>query len=558
MKKTKIGEINLKGLKALVMMQLKDKLDLSFLRDKKGFIFKIVFALIKFALITGAIYLGFYLLSYLRLTSLYAGINTNFFALVFSIMFILSLIACTFGLTDWLYLARDNQVLLTMPASRTTVFLSKWFVYYIYEFLRNLTYIIPILVAYGLINNIAIWFYFWLLPANFIITLLSLSISALLSIPMLFLKLFAERFKVLKYTFIVVVVTLIFVGLVKLINAIPADLDIVANWGTIFWQIQDMLNNFTLKFAPLYYLAVAFVGKRVGLVNKFFVSEQLLALLAVFGVIVATFGLTFLIIRPLFFKMTSSPFEFTKLAGVKFKHNNKSSAFGGSFKKELLITLRSANKVNNLVLIALILPISILLLNKIFSAMDTRLSGTLMTMAFNVLMILLISLSSNGMVAKIYSEEGRSSYLNKTAPTSYAKVLIPKLLINLVVINISIIVSCCIFAVNAKFDVLTSLLTCVSLCSIYTGHLFWSASLDIMNPQNEQYATTGAQTNNPNETKSTIMAFIVSAVFTYLFYFLVSERLDTVWIKLIFVALAFVGWNIFMYFSKVKLYYKEK
>lgn len=548
----------MKGLNALVMMQLKDKLDLSFLRNKKDFIFKIVFAIIKFLIITGAIYLGFYLLSYLRLTSLNVGINTNFFSLVFSIMFVVGLVACTFGLTDWLYLARDNQVLLTMPVNRTTVFLSKWIVYYIYEFLRNLTYIVPVLVAFGLVNNMAVWFYFWLLPVNIIVTLLSLSIGALLSIPMLFLKLFAERFKLLKYTFIVAVVTLLLFGLIKIINAIPADLDIVANWGTIFWQIQDVLNNFTLKFAPLYYLAVAFVGKRVGLINKFFVAEQLFALLVVLGVIVATFGLTFLIIRPLFFKMTSSPFEFTKLAAIKFKKNSNSSAFCGSLKKEFLITLRSANKVNNLVLIALILPISILLLNKIFSAMDTRLSGTLMTMAFNVLMILLIALSSNGMIAKIYSEEGRSAYLNKTAPTSYAKVLLPKLLINLIVINISIVVSTCIFATSAKFNILTTVLMCVSLCSIYTGHLFWSASLDVMNPQNEQYATTGAQASNPNETKSTIMAFIVSAVFTYLFYFLVEERMSTVWFKLIFVALLYVGWNIFMYFSKVKLYYEEK
>ncbi len=548
----------MKGLNALVMMQLKDKLDLSFLRNKKDFIFKIVFAIIKFLIITGAIYLGFYLLSYLRLTSLNVGINTNFFALVFSIMFVVGLVACTFGLTDWLYLARDNQVLLTMPVNRTTVFLSKWIVYYIYEFLRNLTYIVPVLVAFGLVNNMAVWFYFWLLPVNIIVTLLSLSIGALLSIPMLFLKLFAERFKLLKYTFIIAVVTLLLFGLIKIINAIPADLDIVANWGTIFWQIQDVLNNFTLKFAPLYYLAVAFVGKRVGLINKFFVAEQLFALLVVLGVIVATFGLTFLIIRPLFFKMTSSPFEFTKLSAIKFKKNSSSSAFCGSLKKEFLITLRSANKVNNLVLIALILPISILLLNKIFSAMDTRLSGTLMTMAFNVLMILLIALSSNGMIAKIYSEEGRSAYLNKTAPTSYAKVLLPKLLINLIVFNISIVVSTCIFATTAKFNILTTVLMCVSLCSIYTGHLFWSASLDVMNPQNEQYATTGAQASNPNETKSTIMAFIVSAVFTYLFYFLVEERMSTVWFKLIFVALLYVGWNIFMYFSKVKLYYGEK
>lgn len=540
------------------MMQLKDKLDLSFLQSKKTFIFKIVFALIKFAIITCAIYFAFYLISYLKLTSLYAGINTNFFSIIFSIMVLVSLISCTFGLTDWLYLAKDNQVLLTMPASRTTVFASKWIVYYVYEFLRNLNYIVPILVAYGLINKMSWLFYLWMLPTNLIITMLTLSIGALFSIPTLLIKMFAERFKVVKYTFIVTLVVLLVWAVIKLINAIPADLDLVANWGTIFWDIQDFMNEFTTKFAPLYYLTVAFVGRRLGLTNKFFLPEQGFAMLGILAIILVTIGLTYLIIRPLFFKMTSSPFEYTKTALTKSKRNIKSSAFTGSFKKELLITFRTAKRLSSIVMIAIIMPIAILLLNKIFSAMDTRLSGTLMTMAFNVLMILLIALSSNGMVAKIYSEEGRSAYLNKTAPTSFAKVLLPKLLINLILINISIVASSIIFTTSAKLPATTTILVVLSLCSIYTGHLFWSASMDIMNPQNEQYATTGEHTNNPNETKSTITAFLLSAIFTFLFYFLIGERIDTVWIKLVFIAIAFALWNAYMYFSKVKLYYQEK
>ena len=82
--------------------------------------------------------------------------------------------------------------------------------------------------------------------------------------------------------------------------------------------------------------------------------------------------------------------------------------------------------------------------------------------------------------------------------------------------------------------------------------------MDIMNPQNEQYATTGEHTNNPNEIKASLTAFFVSAIFTFLFYFLINENLETVWIKLLIVAVVFVIWNAFMYFSKVKLYYKEK
>ena len=540
------------------MMQLKDKLDLSFLQSKKNFIFKIVFALLKFAIITAAIYAAFFFLSYLRLTSLYEGINTNFFAIIFSVMFILSLITCTFGLTKWLYLSKDNQVLLTMPASRTTVFLSKWIVYYIYEFLRNLTYIIPILVAYGIVNHMSVGFYFWLILANVIITLLSLSVGALLSIPALFLNMITQRVKFLKYLFVTSLVVLIVLALIYFINLIPENLDIMSNWGTIFWQIQDVLNKFAVNFAGLYYLAIAFVGKRSGTINKFFFPEQWYSLLAILGIILVVAGLTFLIIRPLFFRMTSSPFEFTKTQGLRARKNRKTNPFWGSFKKDALITVRSGDKFGSLVVIAIIMPLAILLLNKVFNAMDTRLNGTLMTLAFNVLMILLIALSSNGAVSKLYSEEGRSAYLNKTAPTKYYMVLLPKLLLNLICINISIIISTVIFAKNAGFDVGATIMSIISLCAIYTGHLFWSASLDIMNPQNEQYATTGEHTNNPNEIKSTIMAFFIAAIFTLGFFFLVKESQTTVWVKLLCISLVFVAWNIWMYFSKVKLYYKEK
>ena len=50
----------MKGLKTLVMMQLKDKLDMSFAKSVKQTIFRVVFSLLKFAVITAVIYLAFY------------------------------------------------------------------------------------------------------------------------------------------------------------------------------------------------------------------------------------------------------------------------------------------------------------------------------------------------------------------------------------------------------------------------------------------------------------------------------------------------------------------
>ena len=211
-----------------------------------------------------------------------------------------------------------------------------------------------------------------------------------------------------------------------------------------------------------------------------------------------------------------------------------------------------------MVLISIVLPLAIFLLNKIFAAMDTRLAGQYMSNAFNVLFILLVALSSNGAVAKIYSEEGLSGFINKTVPATYAKVLVSKLLIFIMFTSLSIFASTLIFANFAGFTAGQTILVFLSLLFVYLGHTFWSASLDIMNPQTEQYITTGTHTNNPNETKSTIFAFLMSAAFALVFYFLISENVATVWFKIILIATAYFAWNLYMYFSKIKVFYKEK
>ena len=548
----------MKGLKTLVMMQLKDKLDLSFAKSVKQTIFRIVFSLLKFASMTAVIYLAFYFLSTLRLTSLNKGIPTNFFSIIFSVMIVLSILVEIFGLNKNLYLAKDNQVLLTMPTSRQTVFFSKMIVYLCYEFIRNMFYIVPLLVAYGMINNMPIFFYPWIIVANLIITLFTTSIASLLSIPFLFLSLFLKRVKVLEYFVVSCVIGGILTVVILIINAIPANIDILGNWGTIFWDLQDIFAKFVADFYILYRFTMAFVGFRYGLSNVFFGSVQVETLLIVCALTVVTLVATYFLIRPLYFKMASKPFEFTKKPHITEKRNVEHSAFVGSLKKEFIMTSRSSEKFNPLVLTTVFLPLAIFLLNKIFVAMDTRLAGTYMSMSFNILLILLVVLSTNAMVSKLYSEEGLSGFINKTVPATYTKVLLSKLVIYAIFMGVSILASTIIFSIFSKFTALQGISIFLTLLGIYLGHMFWSASLDIMNPQTEQYVTTGTHVNNPNETKTTLIAFLMSAVMTFVFYFLISESSKYVFAKVLGIAVIYFGWNLYMYLSKIKTFFKEK
>ena len=118
-------------LKPLIMMQLKDKLDFSFLSSRKKTITKVVFTILAFVAVTALCFVFFMLSSMLNLFSLVNVIPTSLMVFIFTIMFLLSCIACTFGLMKKLYFSPDNQVLLTFPVKPNMVFVSKLIVFWL-------------------------------------------------------------------------------------------------------------------------------------------------------------------------------------------------------------------------------------------------------------------------------------------------------------------------------------------------------------------------------------------------------------------------------------------
>ena len=391
-----------------------------------------------------------------------------------------------------------------------------------------------------------------------LVTAIPVIIGALISIPLLFIFNFVKQYKWLEYSLTAIFIAGIVVGLVFLINAIPTNIDLIGSWGTTFWQIQDVLNQFATSSNPFYWISVGLIGERYGIANMMFTTNQLLGLLYIFAGIIVVGLITYLLVRPLFFKMASSPFEYKKVKVVKQFKNSKISAFLSTVKKDLFINLRTPEKFYALLLVVIGMPIAILLLNKIYAAMDTRLIGGYMTLAFNILMILLISLSSNINIAHIYSEEGGSAYLNKTNPKPYLQTLFSKLFINIVLVSFSLLASTIIFTTFAGLGVWDTILIFLILECVYISHILWCAELDIMNPQNEQYQTTGSHVSNPNDMKATLTTFLLSALFAFITYFLITDSPTTIWYKILIIAGAFTALRIWLYINKIKVYYKEK
>ena len=99
---------------------------------------------------------------------------------------------------------------------------------------------------------------------------------------------------------------------------------------------------------------------------------------------------------------------------------------------------------------------------------------------------------------------------------------------------------------------------------LHYGHMIISATLDVMNPLNEQYATSGNVASNKNENISTILAFAFSAVYAVATFFLIKESslytndLTQGFIKLFIIGLAVFVCAAGMFYIRVKAYYYER
>ena len=552
----------MKSLYILVMMQLKEQLN--FKRFEVGnvkffqILLSVIGSIVKFVAATG-LCIAFLLVSKTLGLFSFAGrpIPDTVMSLVFSVMLLLSTISCTAGLTKSMYYARDNAVLLTLPCPSLQVYLSKLIIFFIFEIKRNLSFLIPMFIAYYITHSYSPWVYVWMLFCMVWVSLFTVAIGAIFSIPAMWVANVFRQHRWMQITTLVLAIVGATFALFFGISLIPANIDLVAAWSTIYWEIQAFLEGYAKNFSALYDLTRMLLGEVEHLDVFFHIGRTAQRFFILMGATLATLGLGFLIVRPLFYKMASTPFEYLK-KNVKPKKNKTLSKTVSSVYTNFLVTIKNPNTIFANVGILVSVPMLIYLLNKIFLAMKTREMGDHMIIAFNILIMLLIVLNSNCSIASLYSRDGQSSYLIKTLPSSYVLPVVSKLLPNTTFGFLSIAATSVILLLTLPLSIGKIVLIIVSLELIYLAHMFYSAQLDLMNPQNQLYASVGSTVSNPNETKSTLWAFLISFFTAAAIFFLLYEGRGHVFTKLFLVSLGVFAYRTWMFFSMLKLYYKEK
>ena len=548
----------MKNLITLVKMQLKEKMNLKRRKLDGSGIFDLAVAIfaevLKFALVTAFCTAIILALAFLVFGS---DVPMTVMSIVFTAMLILSVFSCTVGLTKAMYFSRDNSVLLTLPCKPIQVYLSKLVIFFFFELKKNFAFIVPLFIGYFIASGYAWYFYPWLLVCYVFISMLTVSIGAILSVPAMWVSSVFRQRAWLRAFVAVACAGAAALALFYGISLIPTHLDLRSDWPNMMWNIRNSLSVYATKFSVLYDLTRLMLGELSGFELTLPFARTLLRFAVLLCATLVTFFLGILLVKPLFYTMASKPFEYLKKQ-VKPKKNKRISSKFSAVYNEFLKVFKDSTRMFANAAITVSIPILVFFLNKVFYAMNTKEFGDYMVIAFNLLIILLVALNANTYAASIYSRDGRSAYLIKVQPTNPKFLLVAKLLPNTLFCVVSFVITFFILLISTNLPLIDALLMMIAVLFIYLAHLLFCAQKDIMNPQTEIYASMGEHENDPNEAVATVTAFLIAFTVAGATLMLLSERGGGVYIKLALVGLALFAYEVWMFFSKIKLYYKEK
>lgn len=529
-------------IKLLTMLQLSDRIKLKKTNSIKDVLARTGLAILSIALVTaictGIIYALCDIMSIPKLDSL----------IVFVIFFlqVLSIISCTSGLLKTLYLGKDNQILLSYPAHHVEVFLSKILVFYIYELIKGVFILLPLLIGFGLIFKLMSVVY--IIVSLFMVLILSLLpvlMGAFLTIPVLFVTRLLNKMVVVKGVLAIGLLVGLFYLVYLLMELIPVPLRIVALYNSFIMKFVGFITSVN-KYALFY--------NNIGNIitgNNLFGN-----LLIIVGVILGLIILVAILAMPLYFNLASKSHEHSNVKKHKGGNVAHKNVFFTFVKKEWLLSIRNLGDFIGNYSFMFATPYVAYVLVSIFSAIDRNLLGHHMTIVFTAFIVLVLASASNTSSAMAITKEGSEFVLLKTVPSDASKMAWAKIFFNLFFSSIMIIVSFVVVAVFCdrieNMNTLWMMLIAVLLINV--GLVFWSFQIDIMNPNLREYASNGDTSSVKNESLSILVGLIVSLVFVIISLIILMDGDNMVWnwFRIIGLSSVFLVMRTYLFVSYLK------
>ncbi len=528
-------------LRILTLLQLSDRLNLKKYKDSAKLATTITISIVGLGLFTG-IYCG---ILYLLCDLIMIPKNQTILTFVLFFIQILSVIACTHGLNKTLYFGKDNMILLSYPANHHEVFLSKLIVYYVYEFIKNFFFMLPLLISIGIMFKIfSVHYIIATILFLIFLPMFPVLIGAVLTLPLLLIKNLLKKIPLIREIGVVGLLVLLFLLIVRIMEVIPVPLRIVALYNQFMTNFTNFIVNIN-KYSLFY-----------NNIGEILFSENLLVnYLILFGILIGLLAIVILLSMPLYFRLASKSQE---QANVK-KHRNVNKAnkniFLTFFRKEWILTKRNIGDFVNNYIFMFATPFVVFIMTSIITAIDRNQLGYSLTTASIGLVILMMASASNTASALAITQEGSEFVLLKTAPADATKMAWAKIFFNLSFSTIMIIISYVVVTIFCKrlTDLPTVWLLCGGTILVNAALIFWSFELDIKNPSLREYASNNDASTIKNVSTSIkiglVLSFIYAVIVVLALYFAYGLIANII---IIAVPLLFLGVRFFFFWNYLK------
>ena len=548
----------------LVKMLLANSLSLDLKHNKKKAIIKLLLSVLGFAVVVALSYVFFFLCSSFQIFSFLGFVPMDVPSIVVTLLLLFSFIASLGRVCEDLYFANDNKVLLTFPTNGNTLFLARLGVCFLNTYLRSLLLEIPFLIGYFAVSGYPIYMYVVVFFIWALIDLTMLLLCSLLSIPVYYVKRFLRTHSLVN-TLVLSSLIALFLGLcIFIIVIIPNKIDVFSNWGTYFAKIQSGLRFYRNNMTPIYWASMMYLGNFTGFSFSYFSKGGIAGLftfLIVFGSCLILFIASLALASPLYLSLASSTGELQ--AKARKKEGKRAMALPplvSQIKKEALLFFKNSAFSSGYLGIFVMLPLLLSLLAKFFGAMDLNSRGQGYVQVVLLLVTLLLALSANGAIARIYSEEGGAFKLARTYPLKERYAVSSKLIIPGTAGVLSLLASTiALLCIRPEMAEGTAFMG-VGAILVYLGHLLYSAGLDFTNPKSN---FGEASFFDSTENRATIMGLITTALLCVFYYLYFQDKIvwlpsieSTAGFKVFLIGIVYLALNVLLYVRKIKYVYK--
>jgi hypothetical protein len=114
-----------------------------------------------------------------------------------------------------------------------------------------------------------------------------------------------------------------------------------------------------------------------------------------------------------------------------------------------------------------------------------------------------------------------------------------------------------IFWIFTSISWLDAIFMFLSIFMYALTHIVVSAEIDFLNPKMALYRTEGKASKNPNEIKSSILAFALSFVFFGIVLFFYLKDPNLLWLKLFLLTGGVLALRVYLFYYKAKVLFRE-